>query len=290
MNKQMKWLIIALAVIAAGAALIVMTGCSSDKSSKIAARFGVPSVQAAEAIGHIGTGKGAEAVEKAGNADKYVFALFYRENNDQLTKARSLIESARKKVTRKSEIVEINMADQSEQDIINKYGVSRAPMPLILELAPNGAIMGGFPAAQLPDETRLVESVGCKASEQALKALQQKNMVVVCAQSSSTAENARAMRGVEEFLRDPQFGKNTAVVMADPSDPAAAKFMSQLGLDPKSPIANTVLLAPPGSVISTFQGETHADKFVAAVKAAAAPKAGGCCPPGSGKSCGPTGK
>jgi hypothetical protein len=266
-------------------AIFAVTGCSSDSTAKIAARFGAASAQAAEPIGHIGTGKCAEAVEKAGSSDKYVYALFYKENNDQLTKARSLVESARKKVERKSETVEINVADPNEQDIVNKFGTSRAPMPLVLVLAPNGAIMGGFPLTQLPDETRLVECVGCKASEQTLKALQQKNMVVLCAQSKTTAENGRAMRGVEEFLRDPKYGKTTAVVIVDPTEPATAKFITQLGLDPKSPMAATAILAPPGSVISTFQGETHADKIISAIKAAAAPK--GCGPGGcGGKPCG----
>ncbi|MBI5059932.1 hypothetical protein HZB60_09180 [candidate division KSB1 bacterium] len=288
MSKQAKWSVSGGVILLVAAALVFQFVSASNHNSSSPTHFGVASVKAAEPIGHIGTGKCAEAVEQAGSADKYVYAVFYRDDNDQLTRARGLVESARKQVTRKSAEVEINVADPAEQDIVNKYGASRAQMPLILVLAPNGAIMGGYPAMQLTDETMLVECVGCKASEQAMKALQSKNMVAFCMQNKQTADNAGAMRGVEEFLKDAKYGQSTAVVMADPSDPATAKFATKLGLDPQSPVAVTALLAPPGTVIGVFQGATPKDKIVAAVQAAAAPKAGGCCPPGSGKSCGPT--
>lgn len=289
MSKKAKWSIgggLILAVIAVVLILHFVTPSGSNNNT--AAQFGVPSARAAEPIGHIGTGKAAEALEKAGNSEKYVFALFYREENEQLTNARNLVESSRKKITRKSEIVEINVTDPSEQDVIAKFGTSRAPMPLLLLVAPNGAIMTGAPVAQL-SESKLVDAVGTKGSEQVIKALQQKNVVVLCAQGKKTADNSAAMRGVKDFVKDPKYGANTAVVTIDPSDPAEAKFLSKLNIDAGSPTATTTLLAPPGSIIGTFQGATTMDKLVASVQAAAAPKSGGCCPPGSGKSCGPTG-
>jgi hypothetical protein len=289
MSKKAKWSI-GGGVIAAAIAvvLILQFVMPSSGGSSATARFGVPTARAAEPIGHIGSGKAAEALERAGNSGKYVIALFYKEDNDQLASARSLVESSRKKIARKSEIVEINVADPSEQDVVNKYGTSRAPMPLVLLIAPNGAIMTGAPTSQL-NESKLVDAVGTKGSEQVVKALQQKNMVVLCAQGKKTADNAGAMRGVEGFLKDPKYGQTTAVVKVDPSDPAETKFLSQLGVDPGSTVATTVLLAPPGSVIGTFQGATTMDKLVASVQAAASPKSG-CGPAGcGGKPCGPTG-
>jgi putative ABC transport system ATP-binding protein len=41
----------------------------------------------------------------------------------------------------------INVGDPEESDIVNKFGVLAAPMPLALVVAPNGAVTGGFPAA-----------------------------------------------------------------------------------------------------------------------------------------------
>lgn len=290
MSKKGKWSIGGGVIVIATAVVLVMQFVLPSRGGgTTTAKFSVPSAQAAEPIGYIGTSRIAVAIEQAGRADKYVFALFYRDENEQTTKARELIASARKKIDRKSEEVEINIVDPSEQDVVTRFGTSRAPTPLVLVIAPNGAIMGGFPANQLTDDAKLVDAIGCKASEQTLKALQMKNMVALCVQSRKTADNFRAMSSVEEFVKDPKYAATTAVVTADPTNDADATFLTKLGVDLKSPVATTVLLAPPGSVIGTFQGATAKDKLVAAVQAAAAPKAGGCCPPGSGKSCGPTG-
>jgi hypothetical protein len=281
MDRKMRWLVIGLAYVAATVVMTAMSGNSLNNSSTFAARFGVLSVQAAEHRDNLS--QGATALEKANRKGKYALAVFYREKNDELTKARDIVKSARKRISRKSEIVEINAADSSETNLVNKYGVSRSPMPFVLVLAPNGAIMKGLPAAEL-DENRIVDAVGTKGSEQVLKALQQKNMVVLCVQGRKTSDNSAAMRGVEEFTKDSKYGPSTTVVTIDPSDPAEAKFLSTLNLNASTPVAVTALLAPSGSVISTFQGETRKDKLTAAAQAATAPKAGGCC--GGGRTCG----
>jgi hypothetical protein len=240
--------------------------------------------RAAEPIGDIGTSATAEAIEEAGNADKYIFALFYREDNEQTANVRSAIKSARKNISRKSETVEINISDPAEGEVVKKFSVGRAAMPLVLVLAPNGAIMGGFPAVKASEQA-LTDAVGTRASEQTVKAIQAKNMVVLCAQNRNTTENEAAMQGVEEFLNDPQYAGKVAVVSVDPADPAEAKFLSQIQMKTGSGVATTALLAPPGSVVASFEGATQKDQLVAAVKAATAPKSGGCC--GGGKTCGP---
>ncbi len=290
MSKKAKFSMATLVAVAAVITFISIVSMSSGPTSTSTARFGVASVRASEPVGHIGNGAAAEAIEKAGNSGEYVFAVFYREDNEKLTAARDLINSAKKKISRKSETVEVNITDQTEQDVVKKYGANRAQLPLVLVLAPNGAIMGGFPTSKLTDDSKLVEAVGCPASEQTLKALQQKSMVALCMQNKKTSDNAEAMQGVEEFLKDPKYGPNTAVVMIDPSDEDAAKFVSRLGLDPTSSVATTALLAPPGTVIGTYQGATTADKFLGSIQAVASAKsgcgAGGCAP---GQSCGPAG-
>jgi hypothetical protein len=281
MDRKMRWLAIGLAYVAATIVVTAMSGNSSDNSSTFAARFGVLTVQAAEPRDNLS--HGAIALDKASRKGKYALAVFYREKNDELTKARDIVKSARKKISRKSEIIEINAADSSETNIVNKYGVGRSPMPFVLVLAPNGAIMKGLPASQL-DESKIVDAVGSKGSEQVLRALQQKNTVVLCLQGRKTTDNSAAMRGVEEFAKDPKYGPSTTVVTIDPSDPAEAKFLSTLNINAGTPKAVTALLAPSGSVISLFEGETQGAGLSAAVQAAAAPKAGGCC--GGGRTCG----
>ncbi len=276
MGKRAKWMI-------SGAAILFATAFMSSGPSGSAhdtLSFGVSVAQAAE-----GAGKGEQALEKAGKKGKYAFILFYRENNEQTTNARTVLQSALKRVSRKSVTLEIDVADAAEKTVVDKYSAARSPLPLLMVIAPNGAIMSGIPASQL-DENKIVDAVGSKGSEEALKALQQKKFVVLCVQGRKTSNNAEAMRGVEEFTGDPKYRANTVVVKVDPTDAAEAKFLSSMKVSTDSPIATTVLLAPPGSVVSTFQGETHSDKLAGAMQSAAAPKSGGCC--GGGKSCGPS--
>jgi hypothetical protein len=267
--------------------VVLMSACSSGSNSQIdAARFGVATARAAEPIGEIGTSASAAAIENAGKADKYIFTMFYRTEDAQTESVRAAIKSARENISRKSETVEVNITDPAELELVKKFNVGRTTMPLALVLAPNGAIMGGFPGARVNEQV-LVDAVGTRASEQTVKAIQEKNMVVLCAQSRGTSDNEAAMQGVEEFLKDPQYAGKVAVVSVDPTDPAEAKFLSQIKLNTGTNVATTALIAPPGTVVASFEGATKKDQFVAAVKAASAPKSGGCCPPGSGKTCGP---
>lgn len=284
MSRKVKLLTGTLIVVtAAVAGIVVLT--SGQGSTAGSSRFGVATARAAEPIGHIGSGKAAEAIEKAGNAGKYAFAVFYRENDGPTSAARNMVAGACKKIKRKSEIVEINIADSTELDVVKKFGTARAPMPLILVLAPNGAIMGGFPAAQA-DENKLIDAVGSPASEQVVKAIQQKSMVLLCVQNKKTTDNKAALSGVKEFVKDPKFAENTAVVTVDPSDQDEVKFLSRLNIDVNSTVATTTLLAPPGNIVGSFKGATQKDQLVNAVQAAAK---GGCGPGGcGGKPCGPT--
>jgi hypothetical protein len=266
-------------------AVLILSACSSNSSSQIdSAQFGLASARAAEPIGRVGASEAAAAIEKAGADGKYIFTLFYRTDDAQTEAARAAIQSARKKISRKSEMVEVNITLTAERPIVSKFRTARAPMPTVLVLAPNGANMGGFTSGRI-NEQNLVDAIGTRASEQALKALQAKNMVVLCSQNKQTSENSLAMSGVEELLQDPKYSKNTAVVYVDPADPAEAKFFSQMKLEAICDTATTALLAPPGSVVCTFTGATEKDQFVKAIKAAAS---GRCGPRGcGGKPCGP---
>jgi len=232
-----------------------------------------------------GLGRGMEAVEKAAKSDKYEFVLFYREDNDSMRMAANAVESAKRRSPRKADWVAVNVTDPAEKDIVRRFNVERAPMPLVLAVAPNGAVTGS--AVGAIDENKLVDAVVSKGTEQTLKALQQRKTVLLAVQGRKTSENNAAMRGLKDFKADPKYGPATEIVTVDPSDPAESKFLSQLKIDPNTSVATTVFLAPPGSAIATFQGATQKQQLVASLQAAQS-KSGGCCPPGSGKTCGPT--
>jgi len=155
-------------------------------------------------------------------------------------------------------------------------------MPLALVVAPNGAVMGGFPTKFTGQD--LLNAFGTPCTEQCMKLLQDGKLVFLCVQNAATKSSGDAMKGVREFKADQRFASATEVVMLDPADSAEAPFLSDLKIDPKTTEAITVFLAPPGAPIAEFKGATEKTELVATLEKAGSACAGGKCGPNG---CGP---
>jgi hypothetical protein len=227
-------------------------------------------------------GKVASAMSRAAEANQYLFVFFYEKDDDATRAARKTFDEAVKKITPAPQSVAVDRTASSEKEIVTKFGVDRAPMPLVLAIAPVGAVTGGFKAADLTEE-RLRDAVASAGLQKCLKALQDRRLVLVCLQNGRTQANDAAMKGVNEFKADPQFGEATEVVKVDPSDAKEIKFLAQLKADPKAKTAATAFLAPPGVLVAKIDGPTTKDALMASLQKAmssCAPGAGsGCCPP-----------
>lgn len=219
------------------------------------------------------------AIEQAGRAKKYLFALFWKTDNEQTTAMKKVFEDAVKKVSDRAQSVVIRVDDPAERGIADKFGLDRAPMPLVLAIAPNGAVMGGFP--QKLSEEQLLDAFGTPCTEKSMKALQDGKLVFLCVQSGSTQANEEALKGVNQFKADSRYADATEVVMLDPTDSAEAAFLADLKIDRQTPEAVTAFLVPPGAVIAEFKGATNKDELIAVLQ-----KANTGCGPGG---CGPGG-
>jgi len=221
----------------------------------------------------------AGAIDAAAPADKYTFHFFYRADDEPTQAARRIFDDAMANLGDRAVAAVANITDPQQRALVNRFGLSRAPMPLVLALAPNGAVTRSF-VGQLVDaqfDTAFV-SPGTATS---LKALQDRKMLFVCVQNGTTQHNAEAMQGVKAFAADPQFAKTVEIMTIDPIDPAEESLLKQLKVDPATSEAVTVFMAPPGTTVGTYQGETKKDVLMAAAKTAAAgcnPKSG-CCGP-----------
>lgn len=196
---------------------------------------------------------------------------------------REVYRRALDKVKDRADSVLVNVADAAEKAVVDKYDLGRAPMPLVLAFAPNGAITGGFPTQF--EEKDLLEAFATPCTEKCMKALQEGKLVFLCVQNHETKSNEEALKGVKEFQADERFASATEIVILDPADPAEASFLGDLKIDPRTSAAVTAFLAPPGAAIAEFEGPTQKDQLVAALQNAASnPCAGGSCGPGG---CGP---
>lgn len=224
---------------------------------------------------------GMAALYKASAANRYLFVFFHSGQNQQTDAMFAVLQSALAKVPGRGESVSVNITDPLDQEMVKGYGVDRAPMPLILVLAPNGAIMGGFPTKV--EEAQLLGAFGTPGMEQTMKLLQDRRLVFVCVQNRTTQQNEAAMYGINELRADPQIGGAVFLVLVDPADPNEGRFLAQLQVDPNLNVAQTVMLAPPGAAMGKFMGGTTKTMLLSKLQAS-----GGCGPGGcAGGKCGP---
>jgi len=216
---------------------------------------------------------GLAALERATAAGKHLLLLFYRNDDDSTRAMKKIFANAAAKFAKRANSVTVDVTDAAEREIVAKYQVDRAPMPLALVVAPGGAVTGGFPGKVT--EEQLSGAFVSPGLANSLKALQDGKLVLLCVQNASTKSNDAAMRGVNAFITDTRFAKSTEVVSLDPTDEAESKFLKQLQIDPKTSEAVTALMAPPGSVVAQYKGATDKDVMIAALAAKQAGGGGG---------------
>ena len=223
--------------------------------------------------------KGMAALERTAKDNRYLFIYFWKNNDPQSQQLYRVFQGAMAKMSDRAEGVPINLGKREEQPVVKKFDVSRAPMPLVVAVAPNGAVTKGFPRKF--DEIQLQTAFVSPCTEICLKAMQENKLVLLCVQNEKTRFSQIALQGAQAFKADARFTKATEVLTIDPNDRTEAAFLSNLKVSPQTPTAVTVLLAPPGSPVATFTGKVTKDEIVARVSAAkAGPCAGGKCGPG----------
>jgi len=227
--------------------------------------------------------KGRAALEAAAGRNRYLFIFFWKDNDQNALAMSRVFTSAMRNLSQWADSVAVQIADPAEKQIVDKFDVGRAPMPLVLALAPNGAVTKGFPVTF--NEQQLRQAFVSPCTAKCLRAIQQRKLVVLCVQNQATQLNRVALKGVQDFKADPRFGQATEVVFLNPADTAEAKFLQGFQVDPRTATAVTLLLAPPGGTIGKFEGAVTKEALLAKLTASQSnPCAGGQCGPNG---CGP---
>jgi hypothetical protein len=219
---------------------------------------------------------GQTALADAARQHKYLFILFYKQDDDATQAVRQTLNTALAKRGDQASSVLVQIADPTEKPLIDHWALSRSPMPLVLAVAPNGAITGGFPLKLTEqDIARAFVSPGMAAC---LKATQSRKLVLLCVQRTGVTE---LPLGVREFKADPTYGSATEIVAIRANDAAEAGFLHSLQLDPAATGA-VAFLTPPGNLLGTFECTVAKQQLIDKLKAAQS----SCCPGGK---CGPGG-
>jgi hypothetical protein len=213
-----------------------------------------------------GWAQGLAALSRATADNKYLFAFFWSSDTEQTAAMRKVFAAATAKVADRALTVSIRVTDPAESGIVKKYDLDRAPMPLVLAIAPNGAVTAGFPTKC--EEQELLSAFATPGTEKCMKALQDGKLVLLCVQNESTTSNQEALQGVQDFKADERYASATEIVVLDPRDTAEASFLDNLQVDRQTTAAVTALLMPPSSVIAKYQGATTKEQLITALQKA----------------------
>jgi hypothetical protein len=215
----------------------------------------------------------AEDAAAAGREGKYVFVLFHKEEDEATRAMRQTLQAALAKRGDRATVAQVSVGDPAHKAMVDRYGVARSPMPLVLAIAPNGAVTGGF-AVKLTEKD--VASAFVSPGQAAcMKVVQARKLVLLCVQRES---GGSLPQGVRDFQADPRYGPVTEVVTLRATDAAEAGFLQALQIKADAPMPMTALLAPPGRLLRTFPASVTKQQLVECVTS---PQ--GCCP--GGKCC-----
>jgi hypothetical protein len=221
-------------------------------------------------------GQGLAAIDNAAKANKYLFILFYREDDQQTQSMKQTFDLSLKAMADRAYPLTVLVTNPSEDELVKKFGVSQAPMPLIVVIAPNGAVTASY-IGKVTEE-QLMGSFASPCMEKTAKALQEGKLILLCIQNGKTKFNAEAMDGVNAFKADQRYSQATEILMLDPSASSEKSFLVKLGMNAPIEEAATIFMAPPGSIIGSFKGGTNQEQLISTLTSAISSCAGGCQP------------
>jgi hypothetical protein len=198
---------------------------------------------------------------------KYTFLVFYKDNDSATRTMAQTVKSGVESRGDRATWTYVNVANPTEKPLVDRFGVSRAPMPLTVAVAPNGAMTKLTPTS-ITDE-QIEKSFVTPAMAVCMKSMQDGRLVLVCIQSNPQPV---IPPGVRDFANDPEFKNRTAIVPVHSGNPAEAELVRQLEADSITKGATTVFLAPPGVLVGKFGPTATKDQLAVALH-----KAGQCC-------------
>lgn len=211
-------------------------------------------------------GSSQQAVSEAARNNQFAFIMFYRANDTATRRMHSVLKATLAE-REDAVLVPVQIGDRASQKLVKQFDASRMPMPATAVLAPNGAVCSVFPRRVTGNQ--LVSSFVSPGQAECLKALQDKKLVLLCAQPKASSS---VPAGVQEFVKDDLFSNRTRIVTVSSSDPDEAKFLRQLRVKTSEPTQSVAFMAPPGVMLGVFGEDVSLD--VLAQKLAAAGK---CC-------------
>lgn len=209
-------------------------------------------------------------LDSAVKSGKVAFIVVTEKGTAGADQATEMARQAAKQV-KQSTVVPLDRSDPGNADLVAKYRLAGAPVPLILVAARNGVIAGGLIAAQATAD-KLVSMVPSPKQADVLQQLQSGKAVLVQASRKGMARQAECSAACVSACG--QLQDRCTTVSIDMDDPAETAFLTSLNINTASTEPVVLVVNAQGQITGSYNGATD----VAALVQAATKKVGGCCP------------
>ena len=218
-----------------------------------------------------------KAIAQAQQNGDFLYMLFYEKKDDSFQEMQKTVQSFSKNSAKAIKTYTALTTDIKESDVIQKYGINRVSLPVLLAFAPNGAITGGFP--QKVTEKQLSSCMVSRLIMNVLKSVQAQKIALVLLQNKNTKFNTETTNVADEFSKDERLIGYVDIIKQDPNDGEIKDFLTQCKIESATKEATTVLIVPPGKIGGVYSGKVTKEILIAGL---ASCSSGGC-----GSSCGP---
>lgn len=220
------------------------------------------------------TEKELEAAKKAG---KSVFLVVTGNKITETGKATSIAKQASGKV-KNSLVAQLNRDDVANAELVAKYRLDGAPLPLILVISPKGYATGGLLLADASVE-KLAKLVPSPKMDEVYEALNGGKSVLIVVSKKSNMDKSKVVANCK--LAVSQLNDNARLIEVDRDDAKEADFIKQLNMNNVTNKSSIMVLNKAGQTTGVFEGVTEP----AVLKTAATKVIRGGC----GSSCSPGG-
>ena len=219
-------------------------------------------------------------IDKAQQKGKSVF-LVVTDNFEQNTEALMKIANDAKSKVKKSEVIKLDRDDAANAELVSKYQLAGAPLPLVLVIAPNNVVAGGYTLQQASAEL-LISSIPSPKKAEVLKVLSEGKSVFIVVSNKNMDKKSNLINTCEQACFEME--KKAKVIEIDLDDTVEKTFMEELKINQSSTEPQTYVVNSKGQVTGNFNGDVKTSTLIAT---ASKVPSSGCCPPGSSKSCEP---
>jgi hypothetical protein len=215
-----------------------------------------------------------DELNNAKNSKKTVF-LIVTEKGIAVNKVLNVSKEATK-IEKNSVILTMYRDDITNGELVNKFRLAGAPLPLILVIASNGIVAGGFKEADATSDLLIKAIPGPKQAD-VLQALSEKKAVFIVVYKKSFADKAKIVETCKSTI--PQLKFNASIVEINFDDQKEKSFLTRIGVKDLSSSTIVAVANSQGQITGSFPGGADTKTLVAAatkVNKGCDPKSG-CC-------------